>query len=86
MAHALAVPMPGGGLRINRAQLRAAVLDVDGYEGVSGTLSCIATGDCVQSARIAVYRAPAWPLGGRRPAPVFSASRSLAEVTGRAGG
>ncbi len=82
----VAVPMPGGGLRINRAQLRAAVLDVDGYEGVSGTLSCIATGDCVQSARIAVYRAPAWPLGGRRPAPVFSASRSLAEVTGRAGG
>lgn len=82
----VAVPLPGGGLRINRAQLRAAMLDVDGYEGVSGTLSCIATGDCVQSARIAVYRAPDWPLGGRRPAPVFSASRSLAEVTGRAEG
>jgi len=82
----VAVPLPAGGLRINRAQLRAAMLDVDGYEGVSGTLSCIATGDCVQSARIAVYRAPNWPLGGRRPAPVFTASESLAEVTGRAGG
>lgn len=82
----VAVPLPGGGLRINRAQLRAAMLEVDGYEGVSGTLSCIATGDCVQTARIAVYRAPALPLGGRRPAPVFSASRSLAEVTGRGGG
>lgn len=82
----VAEPLPGGALRINRARLRAAMLDVDGYEGVSGTLSCVATGDCVQSARIAVYRAPAWPLRGRRPAPVFSASTSLAEVTGRAGG
>lgn len=82
----VAVPLPDGGLRINRAQLRAAMLDVDGFEGVSGTLSCIATGDCVPSARIAVFRAPDWPLGGRRANPVFSASRSLAEVTGRAGG
>jgi branched-chain amino acid transport system substrate-binding protein len=82
----VAVPLPGGGLRINRAQLRAAILDVDGYEGVSGNLTCIATGDCVQSARIAVYRAPDWPLGGRRATPVFSASRSLAEVRGQASG
>ncbi len=82
----VAVPLPGGALRINRAQLRAAMLDVDGYEGVSGTLTCIATGDCVQSARIAVYRAPDWPLGGRRATPVFTASRSLAEVSGGAGG
>jgi hypothetical protein len=59
---------------------------VDGYEGVSGTLSCVATGDCVPSARIAVYRAPDWPLGGTRATPVFSATQSLAEVTGRAGG
>ncbi len=82
----VAVPLPGGALRINRADLREAMLDVDGYEGVSGTLSCGATGDCVPSARIAVYRAPDWPLGGTRATPVFSATQSLAEVTGRAGG
>lgn len=82
----VAVPLPGGGLRINRAELRAAMLDVVGYEGVSGTLSCEATGDCVQSARIAVYRAPGLPGGGRRPAPVFSATRSLAEVSDAARG
>ena len=64
----------------------ALIVDVDGYEGVSGTLSCVATGDCVPSARIAVYRAPDWPLGGTRATPVFSATQSLAEVTGRAGG
>ncbi len=82
----VAVPLPGGALRINRAELREAMLDVDGYGGVSGTLSCVATGDCVPSARIAVYRAPDWPLGGARATPVFSATQSLAEVTGRAGG
>lgn len=75
----VAVPLPGGALRINRSDLRAAMLDVDGYEGVSGDLACRASGDCVQSARVSVYRASSWPPA--TGSPVFSGSRTLSEAT-----
>ena len=76
----VAVPLPGGALRINRADLRAAMLEVEGYEGLSGTLRCLASGDCVPNARISVYRGPAWPTGASGAQPVFSGSRALADV------
>jgi branched-chain amino acid transport system substrate-binding protein len=78
----VAVPLPGGALRINRADLRVAMLEVEGYEGLSGTLRCLASGDCVPNARISVYRGPAWPTGAGGAQPVFSGSRALADVTG----
>ncbi len=77
------VRLPGGALLIDRAQVRRALLDVQGYRGLSGTLTCTSTGDCAQSARIAVYRAPSWPAVNPKARPVFSQSLTLAEVLGQ---
>lgn len=77
------VRLPGGALIIDREKVRTAMLDIDGYRGMSGTLTCVPTGDCAQSARIAVYRAPRWPQVDEGAKPVFSQALTLAEVTGQ---
>ena len=74
------VQLPGGRLLIDRAALRRAMLDVEGYKGMSGILTCVPNGDCAQGARISVYRAPAWPQLRPGARPVFSRSFTLAEV------
>ena len=74
------VKLPGGRLLIDRAALRRAMLDIEGYAGMSGTLTCVPNGDCAQAARISVYRAPAWPQARPGARPVFSRSFTLAEV------
>ncbi len=78
-----AVRLPGGALRVDRSALRSAMLDVDGYPGVSGPLTCRPNGECAQSARIALYRAPAWPVARTDPPPpAFSQTKTLATVIG----
>lgn len=72
--------LPGGTLVINRAAMRQAMIETTGYDGISGTLSCLPTGDCDPSTRIAVYRAPAWPPADSSAKPVFSERKSLADV------
>ena len=72
---------PGGELLINREELRSALLDITGYEGLSGTLNCTPSGDCAQGARISIYQAPAWPAVQPNAKPVFSESRTIAELT-----
>jgi branched-chain amino acid transport system substrate-binding protein len=75
--------LPGGALRVDREALRAAMLDVDGYPGVSGQLTCRPNGECAQAARIALYRAPAWPVARvEPPPPEFSQTKTLASVVG----
>jgi hypothetical protein len=77
----VALRLPGGAFAVPRSALRSAFLDVSRYRGVSGLITCTPSGDCAQSARIAVYRAPAWPVeDGSDGAPVFSQSKSLADV------
>ncbi|MGE0226900.1 MAG: branched-chain amino acid ABC transporter substrate-binding protein [Dehalococcoidia bacterium] len=78
----VAEPQPSGALRIDRSALRAAMLAVQGYPGLSGPLSCRPTGDCAQGARLGIYAAPAWPIGagGSLARPVFSQAKALAEV------
>ena len=76
-----AVVEPGGGLSIDRELLRRALLQVEGYEGLSGSLTCASNGDCAESARIAIYREPNWPvLRGDSAKPVFTQLKTLAEV------
>ena len=76
-----AVVESGGGLSIDREQLRRALLKVEGYEGLSGSLTCASNGDCAESARIAIYREPNWPvLRGDSAKPVFTQLKTLAEV------
>ena len=82
-----AVRLPGGALRINRAALRSAMLEVKGYPGVTGQLTCQPSGECAQGARIAMYEAPNWPVAGPVagqgvPTPVFSQNKTLVEVLG----
>lgn len=75
-----AQPLPGGRLLINRDDLREAVVGVTGYPGLSGTLDCTPLGDCVRSARVSIYEAPAWPVLSSDSAPVFSQTLELADV------
>jgi len=78
-----AVVEPGGVLSIDREELRRALLQVRGYPGMSGRLSCETSGDCAEGARIAVYRAPNWPVAvGAKAVPVFSQQKTLAQVRG----
>lgn len=75
-----AVVEPGGVLVIDREGLRRALLEVRGYQGLSGRLTCGSTGDCAEAARVAVYRAPNWPVArGAAARPVFSAQKALAQ-------
>ena len=77
----VALRLPGGAFAVPRSALRSAFLDVSRYRGVSGLVTCTPSGDCAQSARIAVYEAPLWPVeGGDFGSPAFSQSKSLAEV------
>ena len=73
---------PGTILTVPRGGLRGAILDTDGYAGLSGVLVCSPTGDCAQAATIAVYETPSWPVAGgaTNPEPVFSQYKTLAEV------
>jgi branched-chain amino acid transport system substrate-binding protein len=76
-----AVELPGGVLKFSRMALRSALLGIRGYAGLSGTLSCLPTGDCSEGARIAIYRAPNWPINrGGKAKPVFSQVKTLNEV------
>lgn len=75
-----AQPLPGGRLLINRNELREAVVGVTGYPGLSGTLDCTPLGDCVRSARVSIYEAPAWPVLEPASTPVFSQTLELSDV------
>lgn len=83
-ARRTAIVGAGDTLAVPRTALRNALSDVVHYDGLSGVLECQPTGDCAQSALIAVYASPAWPVsGGTSDAkPVFSQSKTLAEVQG----
>jgi branched-chain amino acid transport system substrate-binding protein len=73
---------PGTILTISRERLREALLQINGYRGLSGLIACTPTGDCQQSATIAVYQAPQWPVaGGNLDAePIYSVTKTLRDV------
>lgn len=71
-----------GSLSISRRGLLRQMYRTDGYEGLSGRLECLQTGDCAQAARIGVYAAPAWPVaeGAEGAKPIFSKEVTLLEA------
>lgn len=71
-----------GSLVIERRRLVEAMRVVDGFQGVSNTLACTPSGDCAQSARIALYRAPEWPVGSEAAdaVPIYAKSQTLRSV------
>lgn len=64
----------GDTLYIPRSALRDAIGATDGLVGITGILTCNATGDCQPSATIAVFEVVG---GAQAEAPVFSVVKSL---------
>ena len=58
---------------IPKSALREAIFATDGYEGITGTLSCNENGDCQQSATMAVNQVE----GGEVDNPIFEATLDL---------
>jgi branched-chain amino acid transport system substrate-binding protein len=79
---------PDGTLTIPRTALEEAMYATKDYQGLSGTLTCSALGDCAPSATIAVYQLPNVPLEGGNPLaqPVYAETKSLADVLPSPGG
>jgi branched-chain amino acid transport system substrate-binding protein len=72
----------GDTLLIPRTALKDALLGTSGFEGVTGTITCIELGDCAAEIPIGVYEIPTDPFvgGDATAAPVFSMSLTLAEA------
>jgi branched-chain amino acid transport system substrate-binding protein len=77
-----AVRSDDGTIRIGRSELRNAAFSTDGYQGISGVLTCTPLGDCATDTTIAIFRMPDVPLeGGRADAePVFRETLSLDQL------
>lgn len=78
----VAIRGAGGTLTVPRTALRDALREVNGYDGLSGVMECLPTGDCAQSSLIAVFRTPAWPVDGGAvdSKPIYSQSKTLVEI------
>jgi branched-chain amino acid transport system substrate-binding protein len=74
----------GGTLYIPRTALKDAIYATSGYQGLTGTITCVPLGDCSTSVTIAVYKAPDFPVEGGNPnsQPVFTETKTLADVGG----
>jgi branched-chain amino acid transport system substrate-binding protein len=81
---ATAVQNSDGSIDIPRTAMRDALFATNGYQGMSGTLTCNSTGDCqsVATVNIGVYSWPNAPIeGGTDNAkPVFSEELTLEEA------
>ena len=75
-----AVKNSDGSLTIPRLALKNAVESTSNYQGIIGTLTCTPLGDCATSVTIGVYKYP--DVGFVNPAakPVFSETKTLAQV------
>jgi branched-chain amino acid transport system substrate-binding protein len=60
----VAIDNGDGSLSIPRQALRDAVFATSGYEGVTGTISCLDTGDCATDVTIGLFLGPGWPVEG----------------------
>lgn len=81
---AVAIDNGDGSLTIPRDALREALFATEGYEGMTGTITCLPSGDCATDVTIGIFEGPAWPVDGGDPdaTSVFSATKSLAEIGG----
>jgi branched-chain amino acid transport system substrate-binding protein len=76
----VAVQGSDGSLTISRVALRDAVQGTSNYQGIIGTLTCTPLGDCATSVKIGVYKIPNVPFVDPTAKPVFSETKTLAEV------
>jgi branched-chain amino acid transport system substrate-binding protein len=78
----VAVVNDDGSLSIPRTALRDAVFATNGYEGLTGIITCTELGDCATDVTIGIFEGPNWPVeGGEKPdTPVYSDTKSLDDV------
>lgn len=77
----VAVQHDDGSLSIPRQALRDEFFATDGYEGVTGTITCTELGDCATDVTIGVFLAPGWPVEGGTDEPaIYSDTKSLDDV------
>jgi branched-chain amino acid transport system substrate-binding protein len=60
----VAIDNGDGSLSIPRQALRDAVFDTKDYQGVTGTITCLPTGDCATDVTIGMFLGPGWPVEG----------------------
>lgn len=75
-----------GSLQIPRTALKDAIYQTKDYQGITGPLTCISTGDCQsQSAvNIGVYKSPDAPTNPKTPdaKPIFNETITLSQALG----
>lgn len=76
----VAIDNGDGSISIPRTALKDAVLATSGYQGIIGTITCNATGDCATEVTIGIYQVPDVPFLDPKAKPVFSQTLSLEEV------
>jgi branched-chain amino acid transport system substrate-binding protein len=78
---AVAIENDDGSLSIPRGALRDEVFATEGYDGVTGMITCTELGDCATDVTIGVFEAPTWPVEGGEEGPaVYSDTKSLDDV------
>jgi branched-chain amino acid transport system substrate-binding protein len=79
---AVAIDNGDGSLSIPRQALRDEVFATQGYQGMSGVITCLDTGDCATDVAIGIFLGPNWPIAGAPPNPesVYSDTKSLDQV------
>ena len=76
----VAVQNDDGSLTISRAALKDAVQSTADYQGIIGTITCTSLGDCATSVTIGVYKVPDVGFLDPNAKPVFSETKTLAQV------
>jgi len=77
----VAIDNGDGSLSIPRQALRDAIFATEGFEGITGTITCLDTGDCATDVTIGLFLAPGWPVeGGTDDPAVYTDTKSLDDV------
>jgi branched-chain amino acid transport system substrate-binding protein len=77
----VAIKNADGSLTIPRLALKDAMFATTGYQGITGTITCSPLGDCAGATTVGIYKAPAFPAVDAKAKPVFSESKTLAQVS-----
>ncbi|MGE5460686.1 MAG: branched-chain amino acid ABC transporter substrate-binding protein [Solirubrobacterales bacterium] len=77
---AVAIDNGDGSISIPRTALKDAVLATNGYQGITGTITCTPLGDCATDVTIGIYQVPAVTFLDPKAKPIFSETKSLADV------
>ena len=80
----VAVQNSDGSITIPRLALKDAVFQTKSYAGLTGTLTCISTGDCQAplAVNIGVYLSPDVPTNKPGTKPIFSETITLEQALG----